>query len=184
MRNLIDGSLAEVRVAAGLPPRAQAFRLADFLGEVEAAAAFDPRAAGIQLTVTPVDLDIVVYADPEMLASAVGNLLQNAFKFTKRDTEVALHAYREGDRILIEVKDHCGGLPPGPAENLLRPFVQRGTDRTGLGLGLEICRRSVEANHGTLGVRDIPGIGCVFTIALPHHPAAALAQNASVTSVI
>jgi signal transduction histidine kinase len=97
---------------------------------------------------------------------------------------VALHAYREGDRILIEVKDHCGGLPPGPAENLLRPFVQRGTDRTGLGLGLEICRRSVEANHGTLGVRDIPGIGCVFTIALPHHPAAALAQNASVTSVI
>lgn len=174
MRNLIDSSLAEVRVTAGLPPRAQAIRLADFLGDVEAAATLDPRAAGIQLTVTPVDLGIVVYTDPEMLASAVGNLLQNAFKFTQRHTEVTLHAYREGDRILIEVMDRCGGLPPGPTENLLRPFAQKGNDRSGLGLGLEICRRSVEANHGTLRVRDLPGIGCVFTIVLPHHAEAAI----------
>jgi len=176
MRNLIDSSLAEVRVTAGIPPRAQSIRLADFLGEIEAAAALDPRAAGIKLTVTPVDLDIVVYADPEMLASAVGNLLQNAFKFTKRHTEVTLHAYLGEDRIFIEVKDHCGGLPPGPSENLLRPFAQKGNDRSGLGLGLEICRRSVEANHGTVSVRDLPGIGCVFTIALPRD-----AQGARLT---
>jgi signal transduction histidine kinase len=177
MRNLLDSSLAEVRVTAGLPPRAQAIRLADFFGEVEAAAALDPRAAGIKLTVTPVDLGIVVYTDPEMLASAVGNLLQNAFKFTKRHSEVILHASREGDQVLIEVKDHCGGLPPGPAEDLLRPFAQRGIDRSGLGLGLEICRRSVEANHGTVRVRDLPGIGCVFTIALPHYAEAAIAAH-------
>ena len=177
MRNLIDSSLAEVRVIAGLPPRAQAIRLADFLSEVESAALLDPRAAGITLTVTPVDLRIMVYADPEMLASAVGNLLQNAFKFTKRHTEVTLHAYRERDRVLIEVKDHCGGLPPGPTEGLLRPFAQKGTDRSGLGLGLEICRRSVEANHGTVHVRDVPGIGCIFTIALPCHAEVALAQQ-------
>jgi signal transduction histidine kinase len=184
MRNLIDGSLAEVRVIAGLPARAQSIRLADLLGEVEAVAALDPRAAGIKLTVTQVNLDIEVYADPEMLASAVGNLLQNAFKFTKRHTEVTLHAYRDGDRILIEIKDQCGGLPPGPAETLLRPFVQRGSDRSGLGLGLEICRRSVEANQGTLSVRDVPGAGCVFTIALPRHAQAPLAQDASAASVI
>jgi signal transduction histidine kinase len=184
MRNLIDSSLAEVRVIAGLPPRAQAIRLADFLGEVEAGAALDPRAAGIKLTVTPVDLDIEVYADPEMLASAIGNLLQNAFKFTKRHTEVTLHACRDGDRILVEIKDQCGGLPPGPAETLLRPFAQGGSDRSGLGLGLEICRRSVEANQGLLTVRDLPGIGCVFTIALPRHAQATLDQNAEATSVV
>ena len=39
----------------------------------------------------------------------------------------------------------------------------------GLGLGLTICQRSVEANDGALRVRDIPGSGCVFTIALPRH---------------
>jgi signal transduction histidine kinase len=177
MRNLIDRSLAEVRVTAELPPRAQAIRLADFLEDVEAAAVLDPQARAIKLTVTPIDLDLVVYADPDMLASAVGNLLQNAFKFSQRDTEVTLHAYRQGDRVLIEVKDHCGGLPPGPAESLLRPFVQKGNDRSGLGLGLEICRRAVEANHGTVGVRDLPGIGCVFTIALPHHAEAARVRH-------
>jgi hypothetical protein len=147
------------------------------LKDVEAAAALDPRALEIKLTVAPVEPDIVVYADPEMLTSAVGNLIQNAFKFTRRHTSVTLHAYREGDRVLIDVKDHCGGLPPGPAENLWRPFVQRGDDRSGLGLGLQICRRSVEANQGTVSVRDLPGIGCVFTIALPHHAEAALAAH-------
>jgi signal transduction histidine kinase len=177
MRNLIDSSLAEVRVTAGLPPRAQTIHLANFLRDVETAAALDPQATGIKLTVLPVDLDIVVHTDPEMLASAVGNLLQNAFKFTKRHTEVTLHAYRQGDRILIEVKDQCGGLPPGPAENLLRPFVQSGSDRSGLGLGLVICRRNVEANQGTVTVRDLPGLGCIFTIALPHHAEAALAAG-------
>ena len=133
---------------------------------------------------TPVDLDIAVYADPEMLASAVGNLLQNAFKFTKRHTEVTLHAHSERGLVLIEVKDHCGGLPPGPAEGLLRPFAQRGNDRSGLGIGLEICRRSVEANRGTLTVCDLPGLGCVFTITLPRRAGSALAQNASTTPVI
>jgi len=49
------------------------------------------------------------------------------------------------------------------------PFTQCGEDRSGLGLGLAICRRSVEANHGILGVRDVPGVGCVFTIDLPRH---------------
>jgi signal transduction histidine kinase len=172
MRNLIYRSLADVRVTAGLKPRAEAIRLADFLGDVDAAAALDPRAAGIKLTVKPVDLDVVVHADREMLASAVGNLLQNALKFTRPNTEVTLHAYRERDRILIDVEDCCGGLPPGSTDKLMRPFAQSGNDRSGLGLGLEICRRSVEANHGTVTVRDLPGTGCVFTIALPFHAAA------------
>jgi len=65
--------------------------------------------------------------------------------------------------------DHCGGLPPGAIEKIFLPFTQNGEDRSGLGLGLAICRRSVEANNGTLQVRDIPGSGCVFTIELPRH---------------
>jgi len=72
------------------------------------------------------------------------------------------------DRVLIDVEDHCGGLPVGRAEDPFLPYTQDGADRTGLGLGLTISRRSVEANHGPLTVRDIPGSGCVFTIDLPH----------------
>jgi signal transduction histidine kinase len=104
-----------------------------------------------------------------MLFSAVGNLLQNAFKFTRPHTEVLLNAYATADRVLIDVEDNCGGLPPGDAERLFQPFTQGGADKSGVGLGLSICRRSVEANHGVLSVRDLPGKGCVFTIDLPRH---------------
>jgi signal transduction histidine kinase len=166
MRNLIDRSLAEVRVTAGLPPRLKAVRLADFLNEISAASSLDPLARECRFILDPVDPDIEVYVDPDMLAAAVSNLLQNAFKFTKRHSEVHLYTRLSGNRILIEVEDHCGGLPTGIPEKLLLPFVQSGEDRSGLGLGLDICRRSVEANNGILRVRDVPGSGCIFTIDL------------------
>jgi K+-sensing histidine kinase KdpD len=112
---------------------------------------------------------LVVDADRDLLASAVGNLLQNAFKFTRPHTEVKLSAYANGDRILIDVKDNCGGLPPGDAEKMFEPFTQRNEDKIGVGLGLSIAKRGVEANGGILSVRDVPGIGCIFTIDLPRH---------------
>jgi hypothetical protein len=104
-----------------------------------------------------------------MLLSAVGNLLQNGFKFTRPNTEVLLSAYAVADRIRIEIEDHCGGLPVGFADNVFLPFNQRSSDKSGLGLGLSICRRSIEANNGVLRVLDIPGSGCVFTIELPRQ---------------
>jgi len=169
MRSLIDRTLAEVRVTARLPPRRESIRLAIFLANVQLTASFDALARGTPFTVDPVAEDIAVYADPEMLAACVGNLLQNAFKFTKHHTAVRLHAYAVEDRVLIDVEDRCGGLPPGAVQKIFLPFAQHGDDRSGLGLGLDISRRGVEANDGVLSVRDVPGTGCIFTINLPRH---------------
>jgi hypothetical protein len=52
---------------------------------------------------------------------------------------------------------------------MFEPFTQRSEDKSGVGLGLSIAKRGVEANGGILTVRDIPGIGCVFTIDLLRH---------------
>jgi signal transduction histidine kinase len=169
MGHLIDRSLAEVRITAGLPPRLQPIHLAKFLGEVEAAASLDARARGSRFRVAPVGEDIQIFADPEMLAATVGNLLHNAFKFTIRHTEVWLRGDASEKLVSIEVEDHCGGLPEGAHEKLMLPFVQGGTDRSGLGLGLDICRRNLKAMNGELKIRDLPGSGCVFTICLPRH---------------
>lgn len=176
LRNLIDRSLADVRVTAGMPARRELVPIADFIAEVRVGAGLEAQARGCELKAGAVDARLAVLADRELLASAVGNLLQNAFKFTERDTEVSLSAHAAGDRLLIEVEDHCGGLPRGAAERMFQPFVQSGADRSGLGLGLSICRKSVEANEGVLHVRDLPGSGCVFVIDLPLHavPAPAL----------
>jgi signal transduction histidine kinase len=102
--------------------------------------------------------------------AAIGNLLQNAFKFSHARGEVSLNAYTSGDRVLIDVEDSCGGLPEGEAEKMFLPFSQLGSDKSGAGLGLWIARRSVEANGGQLSVRDLRGTGCIFTVNLPRHP--------------
>ncbi len=145
------------------------FSVADFIAEVKVTSSLEAAARGCGFSVAVVDPKLGIEADREMLFSALGNLLQNAFKFTHRHTAVSLNAHASGDRILIDVEDLCGGLPPGDSERLFEPFAQSGSDRSGMGLGLSISRRSVEANSGLLRVRDMPGSGCVFTIDLPRH---------------
>ena len=171
-RSLDSLGLLITRALNGVRNGAQArqtFSVAALIADAEVVATLDARATGCTLTVPQVDPALAACADRELLLGALRNLLQNAFKFTHPRTEVTLNAYELGKHVLIEVKDHCGGLPPGSAEDMFSPFTQRGNDRSGLGLGLSIARQSVEADYGTLSVRDVPGTGCVFTIGLPRH---------------
>jgi len=169
LNNLIDRSLADVRLGAAIPVRKQLISLADFIAGIEVFANLEAQARSCVLTVAAVDPRLALDVDRDMLAASVGNLLQNAFKFTAPHTEVQLNAYATANRIFIDVEDNCGGLPPGEAEHMFAPFRQIGSDKTGLGLGLTICRRGVEVNQGVLTVRDVPGKGCVFTIDLPRR---------------
>ncbi len=169
LRTLIDRSLADVRVSAGMPPRPTLTNLAEFIAKVSISAALEAHAKDCELKVAMVDPGLAVFVDQDLLMSAVGNLLQNAFKFTRNGSEVCLHAHSLAGRVLIEISDNCGGLAPGVAEKMFTPFTQLSDDTSGLGLGLSISRRSIEANHGALAVRDVPGFGCVFTIDLPRH---------------
>jgi len=179
MRKLVDRSLTDVRAMAELPPRRRTIALADFIAEIQLSASLEAKARGCAFVVEPVEASLGICVDRELLLSALGNLLQNAFKFTRCHTQVVLKAFAAGDRVLIEVEDSCGGLPAGDVEEMFRPFAQKGHDKSGVGLGLAICRRSVEANGGTLGVRDVPGSGCIFTIELPGHASAKGAAEAA-----
>ena len=167
LRAVIDRSLADVRLTTGLHSQPERMDLAGFIAEVQVAAQLEADTRGCSLTVLPVAPGVALEADRQMLSSAVANLLQNAFKFGGSHHHVWLRAYTEGDRALIEVEDECGGLPPGMATALFRPFDQRSADRSGLGLGLSIVQRGIEASGGALRARDLPGVGCVFTIDLP-----------------
>jgi hypothetical protein len=166
MGNLIAGALAEVR--SGAPDRREQFDLASFIADAQATAQLQAGRAEVALHVPPVDVKLYVQGNRELLLAALTNLLQNAFKFTRAHTEVTLSVHAFGDLILIEIQDQCGGLPPGSADKMFTPFTQRSEDRSGLGLGLSIARQSIEADGGTLSVRDLPGTGCVFTISLPR----------------
>ena len=174
-RDLIGQSLAEVRLTQGIQNREQ-FAVAGFIEDVAQAASLEAHERDITFTVIPVKDGIEIEADRQVLASAISNLLQNAFKFTRPRTIVTLRVGANADRVLIEVEDECGGLP-GDTINLFRPFEQRGADRSGLGLGLAYSKWAVEANRGRISARTIPGSGCVFTVDLPRAavPSVALA---------
>jgi len=176
LRILVERSLAEVRLGAGVPAL-EHVSVVEFLEEVEVSATMEAESHGLTLRVDPVD-DVTIDADRQLLSSALLNLLQNAFKFTKPHGTVTLTTRVTADRVLLDVCDECGGLPPGKAEELFRPFNRRASDRpaakagagVGLGLGLGIALAAVRANSGDIHVRDIPGKGCVFTIDLPRQP--------------
>jgi len=169
LQSLIDRSLADVRLDAGLL-NLERVAVWEVIEEAEIGAAAVAQAKGITFAVTTADRAVIVEADRPILAAAIANLLQNAFKFTLPGTTVKLRASTTTSRVLIEVEDECGGLPSGEAESLLRPFVQKGRDRTGVGLGLSICLKAVKMMAGQLHIRDLPGKGCVFTIDLPKQP--------------
>jgi signal transduction histidine kinase len=169
MQALIDRSLADVRLDAGME-HLEAVSVWEVLEETEITGSMTAQTRDIALVVTTIAREVQVHADRQILCAMVSNLLQNAFKFSPRGATVHLRAVCSADRVLIEVEDQCGGLPPGKPESLLRPFSQQGADRTGLGLGLSICLKAAHAISGELRIRDLPGKGCVFTIDLPRLP--------------
>ncbi len=166
---LIDRALGEVRSTAGGGPKHSIFSLAAFVAEAKGSADLAASAQGCTFVAAEVDPLLGIYADRDLIMAAVSNLLHNAFKFTHPHTQVSLNAYALEERILIDVSDHCGGLPVAMTATTFAPFDQYGSDRSGLGLGLSIARQSVESQSGTLSARDVPGTGCVFTINLPRY---------------
>jgi signal transduction histidine kinase len=166
---LVNGAIAEIHDRTASDSNREVFPVARLIADAVRDAGPFAQASACAFTVAPVDAHVEVNVDRERIAGVLAHLLQNAFKFTKPGSEVALSAGAFGSIVRIEVRDHCGGLPHGSIERMFSPFSQRSSDKSGLGLGLSLARQGVEADGGTLSVRDLPGSGCVFTVSLPRH---------------
>jgi len=167
LRDLINRSVDEVRLRHSVRNRSR-FELDPFIAELAPAAVLEAGARGLTFHVAGGATDARVDADRPVLTAVVTNLLQNAFKFTRPGSSVTLRGSATADRVLIAVEDECGGLPDGTIDDLFRPFEQRSADRTGLGLGLAMCRWGTEVNGGLISARNLPEHGCVFTVGLPR----------------
>jgi signal transduction histidine kinase len=167
LNKLTTSSLTQVRVDAKLQALDRV-SVREFVDELRARAAMEALAMGRALSVTSGEPGVEVLADRQLLGAAVFNLIQNAFKFSRPGGLVALRASSAAGRVLFEVEDECGGLPVGAVEALFRPYTRQSSSRVGLGLGLSITRKSIEATGGEVRVRDVAGIGCVFTVDLPR----------------
>lgn len=135
---------------------------------------------GVRLETEIQAKQIRLYADPARVTQAVGNLLQNALKFTPKDSSVLVTLRRESDDAVIVIRDEGIGIAPEILPQLFSPFTQAygWEDRShgGLGLGLSIVKGIVDLHEGTVsayseGLRK----GAAFTVTLPVKTEGSLA---------
>ena len=119
--------------------------------------------------------------DERRLGQALGNLLSNAIKFSHPDTTVTLTSGLAADGwVELSVRDQGIGMRPEDIERALTPFAQldQGVNRRhqGIGLGLPLALRLVEAHGGMLRLDSTPGQGCTATIRLPPSRVMTIAE--------
>jgi signal transduction histidine kinase len=141
----------------------------------EIASAFEPlleeRGERIEVDVDP-KLDQARF-DRAAVEQVLTNLLGNAIRYTRKGgtIEIATRELRVNGREFVElsVSDEGPGVAPDDRQRIFEPYVQAGDDSHagGLGLGLAICKRLVEAHGGTISVRECPGGGSCFAFTLP-----------------
>ncbi|WP_422927884.1 PAS domain S-box protein [Singulisphaera sp. PoT] len=110
--------------------------------------------------------------DPTRLEQVVVNLLNNAAKYSENSGHIRLRARKEGDEVVISVKDRGVGIPPEKLPEMFELFAQgdRSLARSegGLGIGLTVVKKLVEMHGGGIAARsEGPGQGSEFTIRLP-----------------
>ncbi|GAA2142111.1 ATP-binding protein [Nocardioides koreensis] len=109
-------------------------------------------------------------SDPELIRHVLRNLLSNAAKFTEAG-EIGLSAHRDGDRVLVEVRDTGLGMSPEDQVHVFEEFYQVRTPLhatvRGTGLGLPFAQRVARALGGELTLRSEQDVGSVFTLSLP-----------------
>ncbi len=128
-----------------------------------------------QLEVSLPDLELWVLGDPDQLAQVLENLIGNAIKYAPPETAVSVAAQAVEGRVRVSVKDRGPGIPQEALERVFEKFYRVGAagadgyaDRgpTGLGLGLYICRRIIEAHGGRIWEENASEGGSVFTLEL------------------
>ncbi len=112
---------------------------------------------------------VQVLADRERVLEILSNLLGNALKFSPNDTRIAARAEPSGDAMRFSIADDGPGIAADQIPHLFDRFWQgdRKKRRDGLGLGLYICKRLVEAHHGAIGCDSTLGAGTTFWFTLP-----------------
>jgi two-component system, OmpR family, phosphate regulon sensor histidine kinase PhoR len=119
--------------------------------------------------------------DRRCLGQVLGNLLENAVKYSPRQQPCELGARPDGDRLVLWVRDHGAGIPQAELERIFDRFYQvDGSDTrpaTGIGLGLHLVRELVGVLGGTIEVETRPGAGSRFTVVLPLAAGAAARET-------
>ena len=170
LAQLVDDLIGVLQIQAGgltLDPT-----LVDIVDIVRQRAGSQPMGEGHELQLDLPDEAVLVACDPVQIGLALKNVLANAVKYSPDGgvIEVSLHA--SAIEVRIVVADHGVGIPSDQIAGVFEMFTQVDMSTTrrfgGLGIGLYLTRRIVEAHQGHVEVASAPGEGAAFTIVLPR----------------
>jgi PAS domain S-box-containing protein len=173
MSRLVDDLLDMSRITLGrIELRRERTELAPIIDHAVEAARVLYRSMNHELTVAVPPESMQLDADPARLMQVVGNLLNNACKFTDKGGRVWLTVDREGDEAVIRVRDNGIGIARENIAGLFEMFAQVDTSlersRDGLGIGLTLVKTLVEMHGGSVHADSAgPGHGSEFTVRLP-----------------
>jgi signal transduction histidine kinase len=165
MERLVGEATAAIQLESRARPAREPLHLRSLVEEAQGAVPLG-REVSLHFDVPE---DLTVLGDASLLGSALANLLQNAGKFSRPAGTVVVRGLQNEIEVVLEIEDECGGLPEGDTSELFRPFSQRSDDKSGLGLGLSIAREAALVHGGRIDVRNLPGKGCVFSLAIPKR---------------
>jgi two-component system NtrC family sensor kinase len=167
---LIDDLLDLGRIEAGLDSEREQIYLADLVREV--AIGFNSTVAEKGLAI---ELDVAkggsaMLGDKVRLRQMIGNLLDNAIKYSSEGDTISLKTWVEGDQIIFSIQDTGPGIPPADQPYLFDKFFRASNvpeDLPGTGLGLSIVKSIVERHNGRIWADSRLGEGTTFSVVFP-----------------
>jgi len=116
---------------------------------------------------------IYTYMDIQLMGKVLLNLVDNASKYSPRDSQITLRALVIKNRLIYEVIDEGEGIADNQKKHVFERYVTTSSNysnqRKGLGLGLAICKSIVEAHKGRIIVKDNQPKGCIFHCEFPYE---------------
>jgi signal transduction histidine kinase len=162
-RDLIDGVLVYARAGELSVERVALGRLAADVAE-DLRPSLEAAGATLEIGELP-----EVEGDPRQLRRVLQNLLGNAVRFRgEAPLQVELSALRDCREWVVTVRDNGIGVDPAEASRIFGMFARAGDETDGVGIGLAVCRRIVEAHGGRIWVEPADGGGSAFRFTMPH----------------
>jgi two-component system, OmpR family, sensor histidine kinase CpxA len=176
-------TLSRLEAATGGIPKASV-DLRDLVEHIARDAEYETPARSCRVEADP-DEDYAVLADPELLRSAIENIVRNATRYGAAGTPVEIHLAREsaaaGDQIVVRVLDAGPGVPPEDLDRIFQPFYRiddaRNRQTGGAGLGLSIADRAVRLHGGRVRASNRAGGGLEVEIRIPAARPGAIAEG-------
>lgn len=167
---LVSDLLDLGRIEAGLDGAKEQLKLGSLVRESAGNITELVEAKGLNLSLDLYDNSLEVLADPIRMRQMIGNLLENAIKYTPDGGAIRLEVETEDDQVILRVKDSGPGIPPVDQPYLFDKFYRASNvceDTPGTGLGLSIVKSIVDNHDGRIWVESNLGQGAVFTVVLP-----------------